>query len=153
LPEDSARKELLIPLATVITPNLPEAATLLDLDLPSQKIDQDKMLTMCAELASLSAQAILLKGGHLSADDSNDLLYLCESQQSHWLNAERVKTKNTHGTGCSLSSAIASYLAQGESIEDAARKAKTYIHQAITHADELTIGSGHGPIHHFFKTV
>lgn len=142
----STLKEQLIPLADLITPNLPEGAALIDGAVPE---NEDQMGNMIEELRALGAKAVLLKGGHLEKDDnSNDLLIL--AQTSELLSAKRFPTKNTHGTGCTLSSAIASYLAQGNRLHKAVYLGKQYISQAIAYADELNVGTGHGPVHHFF---
>lgn len=139
-------KEQLIPMADLITPNLPEGAALIDGAVPE---NEDQMGNMIEELRALGAKAVLLKGGHLEKDDnSNDLLIL--AQTSELLSAKRFPTQNTHGTGCTLSSAIASYLAQGNRLHKAVYLGKQYISQAIAHADELNVGKGHGPVHHFF---
>ena len=133
-------------MADLITPNLPEGAALIDGAVPE---NEDQMGNMIEELRALGAKAVLLKGGHLEKDDkSNDLLIL--AQTSELLSAKRFPTKNTHGTGCTLSSAIASYLAQGNRLHKAVYLGKQYISQAIAHADELNVGTGHGPVHHFF---
>jgi len=140
-------KSHLLPLADIITPNLPEGAALIDGVVPS---NEDDMADMIDSLRQLGAKAVLLKGGHLKHDDnSNDLLILRQSVER--LTAKRVNTRNTHGTGCTLSSAIASYLAQGHQLLPAVQLAKKYITQAISHADELDIGQGHGPVNHFFN--
>ncbi|NOJ21504.1 bifunctional hydroxymethylpyrimidine kinase/phosphomethylpyrimidine kinase [Vibrio coralliilyticus] len=142
----STLKEQLIPMADLITPNLPEGAALIDGAVPE---NEDQMGNMIEELRALGAKAVLLKGGHLEKDDnSNDLLIL--AQTSELLSAKRFPTKNTHGTGCTLSSAIASYLAQSNRLHKAVYLGKQYISQAIAHADELNVGTGHGPVHHFF---
>lgn len=140
-------KSELIPLADMITPNLPEAAALLECPVPDS---QEAMSAMIGSLRQLGAKAVLLKGGHLEQDsDSTDLLILPDEVVT--LSCPRVATNNTHGTGCTLSSATASYLAQGESLPVAVQHAKRYITAALQHADELTIGQGHGPVHHFFR--
>lgn len=140
-------KSELLPLADLITPNLPEGAALIDCEVPD---NEDSMATMIAGLRQLGATAVLLKGGHLEQDEnSNDLLIL--SEQVHHFAAKRINTRNTHGTGCTLSAAIASYLAQGHELLEAVRLGKQYISQAIAHADELAIGKGHGPVNHFFS--
>lgn len=142
----STLKKELIPLADIITPNLPEGAALTGSPTPET---EQEMSAMVDELRALGAKAVLLKGGHLEKNEnSNDLLILNET--TTLISAKRFPTKNTHGTGCTLSSAIASYLAQGHDLIDAVKLAKTYITQAITHADKLEVGKGHGPVHHFF---
>jgi hydroxymethylpyrimidine/phosphomethylpyrimidine kinase len=140
-------KSELLPLADLITPNLPEGAALIGSEVPDNEADMLKMIT---GLRRLGSKAILLKGGHLEHDEnSNDLLIFPEGV--HHLTAKRIQTRNTHGTGCTLSSAIASYLAQGHDLLRAVQLGKQYISQAIAHADELDIGKGHGPVHHFFS--
>ncbi|MFM2587562.1 bifunctional hydroxymethylpyrimidine kinase/phosphomethylpyrimidine kinase [Vibrio sp. TBV020] len=142
----STLKQELLPLADLITPNLPEGAALIGGDVPQ---DEDQMGAMIESLRALGAKAVLLKGGHLEKDEnSNDLLISADN--SELLSAKRVQTKNTHGTGCTLSSAIASYLAQGNCLHKAVYLGKQYISQAIAHADLLDVGQGHGPVHHFF---
>lgn len=139
-------KSELLPLADVITPNLPEAATLLATEIPH---NEDDMAQLVEALRNLGATSVLLKGGHLSqAQESTDLLIL--NDQVIRFSHPRIDTHNTHGTGCTLSAAIASFLAQGFELIEAVRHAKTYITEAIRHADQLQIGAGHGPVHHFF---
>ncbi|REG86838.1 bifunctional hydroxymethylpyrimidine kinase/phosphomethylpyrimidine kinase [Marinomonas pollencensis] len=139
-------KSTLFPLVDIITPNLPEAAALTGLPIPQSESD---MLAMTSALRALGASSVLLKGGHLE-NQAESLDLLISANTVIRLCAPRINTKNTHGTGCTLSSAIASYLAQGKSLEDAVSLAKNYISQAITQADELAIGQGHGPVNHFF---
>ena len=140
-------KTVLLPMADIITPNLPEAAALVGCEIPK---NEQQMQQMVCALRELNAKTILLKGGYLSQqENSNDLLIL--SEQVLHLNAKRIKTENTHGTGCTLSSAIASYLAQGNTLVKAVELGKKYITLAIAHADELQIGKGHGPVNHFFN--
>ncbi len=142
----STLKQELLPLADLITPNLPEGAALIGGEVPQ---DEEQMGAMIESLRTLGAKAVLLKGGHLEKDqNSNDLLI--EQESSELLSAKRVATKNTHGTGCTLSSAIASYLAQGNRLHKAVYLGKQYISQAIAHADQLDVGQGHGPVNHFF---
>lgn len=144
----AALKARLLPLATVITPNLPEAAELLG----RPELDERAAMPALAEalLPLLSPEgAVLLKGGHLSGTDSPDLLL--SRTESRWLEGPRFSTKNTHGTGCTLSSAIAALLPQRTSVFEAVRDAKRYVSGAIEHADELGVGSGHGPTNHFWK--
>ncbi|MCG6227093.1 bifunctional hydroxymethylpyrimidine kinase/phosphomethylpyrimidine kinase [Vibrio furnissii] len=142
----STLKEALIPLADIITPNLPEGAALTGKPVPNSEAEMNAMID---DLRALGAKAILLKGGHLENDDSsNDLLITPDAVEL--IRATRFPTQNTHGTGCTLSSAIASYLGQGNNLHKAVHLAKQYISQAIAHADELDIGQGRGPVHHFF---
>ncbi|MEC6813687.1 bifunctional hydroxymethylpyrimidine kinase/phosphomethylpyrimidine kinase [Photobacterium toruni] len=139
-------KTELLPLADIITPNLPEAAALTGLDIPQSLAD---MQSMISALRNINPHAILLKGGHLEqSSDSTDLLILATDVIE--LTTPRINTNNTHGTGCTLSAAIASYLAQGNDLTTATTLAKRYITAAITAADELNIGHGHGPVNHFF---
>lgn len=142
----STLKEALIPLADIITPNLPEGAALTGKPVPESEAD---MQDMVEELRALGAKAVLLKGGHLEQDEnSNDLLILPSS--TALISAKRFPTKNTHGTGCTLSSAIASYLAQGNELTQSVELGKRYISEAIAHADQLNVGQGHGPVNHFY---
>ncbi len=137
----------LFPLATLITPNLPEACVIIG----SEKVKNSNEIEGIIEKArSLNTQACLIKGGHLE-DQKVSRDWLVENDTVTIFNAERIPTQNTHGTGCTLSSAIASYLAQGFQLREAITKAKSYLSQAIIHADELDIGQGHGPVHHFFR--
>ena len=135
----------LIARARVVTPNLPEAAVLLE---TAPAGDEDDMRAQAQKLLALGAAAVLIKGGHGSGPESVDLLVepggVCVR-----LAAPRVATKNTHGTGCTFASAIAAGLAKGLSLETAAREAKTYVSAAIAAADRLGVGSGRGPLHHF----
>lgn len=141
---DALRGDLL-PMADLITPNLPEASVLLGR--PVARIDD--MEPAARDLAALGCGAVLLKGGHLNDAESIDILYLADSGRVVPLTALRVDTPNTHGTGCTLSSAVAAGLARGRSMEDAVREAKSYITEAIRAAAEYRIGGGHGPVHHF----
>ena len=139
-------KQELIPLADIITPNLPEGAALTGKPVPESEAEMQGMIE---DLRALGAKAVLLKGGHLEKDEnSNDLLILPTT--SALISAKRFPTKNTHGTGCTLSSAIASFLAQGNKLPEAVDLGKQYISRAIAHADELQVGQGHGPVNHFF---
>lgn len=136
-------RERLIPLASLITPNLPEAGELLGRPITTR----DDMPQAAAELLALGCRAVLLKGGHLTEGVSDDLLLTADG--ATWLTAARYPTKNTHGTGCTLSAAITAGLAKGLPLEAAVREAKDYISAAITAADRLHVGHGHGPLHHF----
>ncbi len=137
----------LLPLATVLTPNLPEAAALLD---EPELTDAEAMPALAGRLLALGPSAVLLKGGHLAGSVSPD--YLASADLGVWLEAKRIPTQNTHGTGCTLSSALAAQLAARADPADldvAARLAKGYVAQAILHADALDVGAGQGPTHHF----
>jgi len=141
-----ALRTKLIPLASVITPNLPEAAALLD---EAVAADEAAVEKQGRRLLALGCKAVLIKGGHGEGAESID--YLVDSSGVTVLAAPRVATKNTHGTGCSLSSAIAAGLAKGEGMESAVRNAKAWVSAAIAAADRFSVGHGHGPIHHFHK--
>ena len=140
---DALRKRL-IPAALVITPNLPEAAALLD---EAVARSEDEMRTQGERLLALGPTAVLIKGGHGEAPESVDILV--ERLGTTRLPAPRIATRNTHGTGCTLSSAIAAGLANGLSLHDAVAAAKTYVTAAIAASERLTIGHGSGPVHHF----
>jgi len=142
-----ALKEQLLPLADIITPNLPETEVLLGREIKSLA----DLAQAAEELAGLGCSNILIKGGHLQDEESDDLLYLGDEKRSVVLPGRRIVTNNTHGTGCTLSSAIASYLARGKEIEEAVRLAKEYITGAIIAGADYQIGHGHGPVHHFYK--
>ncbi|WP_029031200.1 bifunctional hydroxymethylpyrimidine kinase/phosphomethylpyrimidine kinase [Salinarimonas rosea] len=137
-------RTVLLPRALVLTPNLPEAATLLGEPVADS---EEAMRAQGERLLALGPKAVLIKGGHASGPESVDLLV--EEHGVTRLAAARVATRNTHGTGCTLSSAIAAELAKGASLADAARTAKTWLAAALAAADTLEIGSGHGPVHHF----
>ena len=134
----------LIRRARVITPNLPEAATLLDAPLAR---DEAEMRGQAEKLLARGAGAVLIKGGHGAGAESVDLLV--EADTCLRLAAPRLPTKNTHGTGCTLASALAAGLAKGLSLDEAARQAKTYVNAGLAAADRLAVGSGRGPLHHF----
>jgi len=134
----------LIRRARVITPNLPEAAALLDAPLAR---DEAEMRGQAEKLLARGAGAVLIKGGHGAVAESVDLLV--EADACLRLAAPRLPTKNTHGTGCTLASALAAGLAKGLSLDEAARQAKTYVSAALAAADRLAVGSGRGPLHHF----
>jgi hydroxymethylpyrimidine/phosphomethylpyrimidine kinase len=137
-------KRVLIPRALVITPNLPEAAALLDAPVAATEAE---MRVQGERLLALGPKAVLVKGGHAEGAESVDLLV--EPTAVTRLAADRIATRNTHGTGCTLSSAIAAGLAKGLSLREAVRAAKTYLTDALAAAERLEIGSGHGPVHHF----
>jgi hydroxymethylpyrimidine/phosphomethylpyrimidine kinase len=134
----------LIPRASLITPNLPEAAALLDEPVAS---DEAAIERQGKRLLAMGCRAVLIKGGHGQGTESID--YLISDNGVIALAAPRIATNNIHGTGCSLSSAIAAGLAKGEAMENAVRHAKIWISAAIAAADRLGVGHGHGPIHHF----
>ena len=141
-----ALRAKLVPRASILTPNLPEAAALLDEPVASGEAaieDQGR------RLLALGCPAVLIKGGHGQGSESID--YLVRESGAIALAAPRVATQNTHGTGCSLSSAIAAGLAKGEDLETAVRNAKAFVSAAITASDRFSVGHGHGPIHHFHR--
>jgi hydroxymethylpyrimidine/phosphomethylpyrimidine kinase len=137
-------RTVLLPRATLITPNLPEAAKLLGVDVAAT---ESEMLVQAKALKALGAKAVLVKGGHAEGPEAVDLLLDGEGELR--LSAPRVATSNTHGTGCTLSSAIAAELAKGASLREAVAAAKAYVTAAIGAADALAIGEGRGPVHHF----
>ena len=134
----------LIRRARVLTPNLPEAAALLDEPLAG---DEAAMRAQAEKLLAMGAGAVLIKGGHRDGPESVDLLV--DPAGCLRLAGPRIETRNTHGTGCTLASAIAAGLAKGLTLAEAARAAKGYVSAAIAAADRLTVGHGRGPVHHF----
>jgi hydroxymethylpyrimidine/phosphomethylpyrimidine kinase len=143
-----ALREALLPLATVITPNLPEAGVLLAERAPESLKEMFRAAEKLRELMrGDSARWVMLKGGHLPGGDAIDLLH--DGDRMVELTAPRVSTRNTHGTGCTLSAALATLLPQSADVPAAARRAKQYLTEALRHADELGVGAGHGPVHHF----
>ncbi|MDH5721928.1 MAG: bifunctional hydroxymethylpyrimidine kinase/phosphomethylpyrimidine kinase [Alphaproteobacteria bacterium] len=138
-----AMKEHLIPLADVLTPNIPEA----------EKLSRKAVLDMeeaALGLLSLGCEAVYLKGGHLKTLQALDVLAKTGGITKTY-EAERIDTQNTHGTGCTLSSALAAYLGHGMELEEACGAAKNYLTKALAHAGELDVGCGHGPVHHGWK--
>lgn len=134
----------ILPLATVITPNLPEAADLLAED---EACNEAEMLIQARRLQQDTGASVLLKGGHLPGDRCCDLLV--GEGDPIWFDTPRSPTRNTHGTGCTLSSALATFLAQGLSLDQTVKRAKDYVTGAIRSSDALSVGRGHGPTHHF----
>jgi hydroxymethylpyrimidine/phosphomethylpyrimidine kinase len=134
----------LLPLATLLTPNLPEAAALLG---EAEATDRAGMADQASRLLALGPRAVLLKGGHLPGHESPDVL--ATSSGLRWFEGVRVLTRNTHGTGCSLSSAIAAELGKGRPLADAVAAGKSFVAGAVRSSDALAVGSGHGPLHHF----
>ena len=136
----------LMPLATIITPNIPEAEVLSGVKI----LSPDDYTSVWDALASRGAKALLLKGGHAEGSQIvEDVLFTPGSV--HRITNDRISTPNTHGTGCTLSSAVASLLARGYSLTDAVDQATTYIHKAISAGCDYKLGQGHGPVHHFFQ--
>ena len=134
----------LFPRAALVTPNMPEAARLLGV---AESDDRAAMERQAAGLMKRGARAVLLKGGHGHGPESAD--FLLTPAGGRWLPSRRFETKNTHGTGCTLSSAVAAGLALGRDLEAAVVFAKDYVSAAIAAADRLQIGHGRGPVHHF----
>ncbi|MGL4637806.1 MAG: bifunctional hydroxymethylpyrimidine kinase/phosphomethylpyrimidine kinase [Beijerinckiaceae bacterium] len=141
-----ALRRWLFPLASLITPNLHEAAALTGLPMAKTEAEMEAQARL---LLADGARAVLIKGGHGDGPESVDLLVSAAGTQR--LATKRIKTQNVHGTGCTLSSAIAAGLAKGLSVDDACREAKAYITEGIAQSHRLTIGRGHGPAHHFHK--
>ncbi len=138
-----AMRTHLLPFAALITPNLPEAARLAEGPLAASVAD---MRAVARRLIEGGARAVLVKGGHLGSAEAVDVLD--DGVTVLELTAPRIATNNTHGTGCTLSSAIAAHLARGLALTDAVREAKAYLTQALRRSDELTVGGGHGPVQH-----
>ncbi|MGB3290209.1 MAG: bifunctional hydroxymethylpyrimidine kinase/phosphomethylpyrimidine kinase [Burkholderiaceae bacterium] len=141
-------RESLLPLATMLTPNLPEAGVLLD----SSPVDTLKDMRRVAEklrrlLNDSGERWVFLKGGHLPGNDTVDILH--DGDRLIELPGRRIETRNTHGTGCTLSAALAALLPRVNDVPEAARQAKAYLVQAIARSNELTVGHGHGPVQHF----
>ena len=141
LPDDAvgALRTRILPLATIVTPNLPEAAGLAGFAVETR----DQMRRAADAILALGAGAVLVKGGHLEDPARSDDLFVGPSWEG-WLEGERIDTPNTHGTGCTLSAAIAARLALGDDVPDAVRAAKAFVTEAIRHA--LTLGGGIGPV-------
>jgi len=139
----AALRETLIPIATLITPNLPEAGVLTGSTAPETLSEMRKAVR---DLHRLGPASVLLKGGHLAGPDSPDLLF--DGRTISEYPAKRIDTRNTHGTGCTLSAAIAALLPRF-AMPEAVRRAKAYLADAIAASNRLDVGSGHGPVHHF----
>ena len=142
----AALRSELLPLATIVTPNLPEAGDLLERTVTEALGD---MRSAAAAIQALGAKAVLVKGGHGTGHTVVDVLR--DGPDTVELEAPRIATRNTHGTGCTLSSAIAALLPQRATVADAVRDAREYLLGAIRASDELEVGSGHGPLHHFHE--
>lgn len=141
-----ALRRMLLPLALVVTPNLPEAAALLDEPVARS---EDEMAAQGRRILAFGSAAVLIKGGHGEGAESVDLLV--EAAGVTRLASPRVATRNTHGTGCTLSSAVAAGLAGGASLGQAVAAAKLYVSAAIEAGSSLEVGGGAGPVHHFHR--
>jgi hydroxymethylpyrimidine/phosphomethylpyrimidine kinase len=144
-------KEKLLPMSSVITPNIPEMIELTNMPLSNMAEKE----TAAKHLLNYGVKYVLLKGGHEEGEIKKDHLFFnglkSESVSMLEFSSESISTKNTHGTGCTLSSAIASFIAKGYSIEESVAKAKQYVSDAISHGADINIGNGHGPINHSFN--
>jgi hydroxymethylpyrimidine kinase/phosphomethylpyrimidine kinase len=142
----SAIRDSLLPHVTLITPNLPEAARLAEMPMVR---DSTGMGHLAVRLHACGASAVLVKGGHLAGTEAQDVLF--DGFAEHVYSTERIATENTHGTGCTLSAAIAAYLAKGMDLRAAVGAAKDYLNGALRESSALTVGHGHGPVHHFWR--
>lgn len=138
--------EQLIPHVSIITPNIPEAAALLNV---APAVNEQQMRDQGEQLLALGCEAVLMKGGHLTASESPDWLITAQGHQR--FSASRVATRNTHGTGCSLSAALAALRPYHQDWQQTTAQSKQWLHGAIIAADRLNVGSGHGPVHHFYQ--
>lgn len=139
-------KDILVPFVRIITPNIPEAEILI-----GEKINAQEDLPEIAKKLSFDRSvSVLLKAGHLTDNVLTDIFYNAETDEVIELTSQRIYTKNTHGTGCTFSSAIAAFLAKGLEMNGAVREAKEYMNKAIIAGADYEIGKGHGPVHHFF---
>jgi hydroxymethylpyrimidine/phosphomethylpyrimidine kinase len=143
---ERALAERLFPRAALVTPNLHEAAALLD-EAVAESVDEIK--DQAQRLLAFGPSAVLIKGGHGSGTDATDIFY--DGAAFRALSAPRIATANTHGTGCTLAAAIAALLVTGAPLEQAVAGAKAYLHEALNHAGELNIGAGAGPVSHFYR--
>ena len=136
----------IFPLAALVTPNIPEAEYLTGLKIRSE----DDFPRAAGRLVEKGARGVLLKAGHLQGAELTEYLYTADGVEQRY-RYERIDTPNTHGTGCTLSSAVASFLAQGHELPEAVRRAEDYVHGAIMAGREYRTGCGHGPVHHFYR--
>lgn len=144
-------KRRLLPMATLITPNIPEMEALTSMPLTTL----DEKLAAARHLIALGARAVLLKGGHEDGDIKTDILYRESSEGivTSYFSAPTIATRNIHGTGCTLSSAIAAYVSRGLKLEEAVREAKNYVYEAIRAGADVSIGRGFGPVNHLFNPL
>ena len=138
--------ENILPVCSVITPNIPESEFITKIKINSENDFKD----VAKHFEKLNCKSLLLKAGHIKGEILTDYLYDFETNKTHKFSYQKINTPNTHGTGCSLSSSIAAYLSLGDNIQTAVEKAEEYIHMAIIKAD-YKIGEGHGPINHLYK--
>jgi hydroxymethylpyrimidine/phosphomethylpyrimidine kinase len=138
-------RERLFPISTVLTPNLLEASQLLGREIRTRA----QMEQAAINLIEMGPQAVVVKGGHLSGDCDDCLVLKNPNVNIHWFSAPRIQTKNTHGTGCTFSAAIAAFLAMGFTIFDSVSRAKEYLTKSIEAGAPIKIGQGNGPVHHF----
>lgn len=136
----------LLPMAALVTPNIPEAEALAGLVIDSHKSIKEA----AKKILSYGVEAVLIKGGHLMGDDCPDFLFLNNGHEEVF-HGTKVRTSNTHGTGCTLSSAITAYIARGLSLPEAVGQAKVYISEAINSGKDITLFKGHGPVDHFYN--
>ncbi|MGY2799058.1 hydroxymethylpyrimidine/phosphomethylpyrimidine kinase [Ewingella americana] len=141
-----ALRRLLLPQVAIITPNLPEAAALLECDMAQ---NEQEMREQGEALLAMGCDAVLMKGGHLTDSESPDWLFMRGSRER--FTAPRVETRHTHGTGCTLSAALAALRPRHDNWPDTVRAAKAYLQQALIQADSLEVGHGIGPVHHFHQ--
>ena len=146
---EDAMRDLLVPRSTLITPNLPEGSVLLGLDEEMTSVEDIRVNV--DKLLALGCDWVLLKGGHLEGHTSAESVDILAGPETRVeLSAPRIDTTNDHGTGCTLSSAIAALLPRHD-VETAVRMGKDYLTGALAHSDALTVGKGHGPVHHFYE--
>lgn len=139
-------KEKLLPLVTLITPNLPETSVLLQRDVSTKAHMEQAAL----DLIRMGPKAVVIKGGHLSQGLCDDCLCICNPfPEIYWFSSPRIETKNTHGTGCTFSAAVTAYFSKGVNIIEAVDMAKKYIFRCIEAGADFTVGHGNGPVHHF----
>jgi hydroxymethylpyrimidine/phosphomethylpyrimidine kinase len=143
----AALKGELLPRATLVTPNLPEAAALLGV---AAATSEDEAIDQARAIAQFGSRAVLVKGGHGHGAEAVDILVAGDRVLR--LAAPRIDTPHTHGTGCTLSAAIAALLARGEGLEEAVRRAKIYVSTALASGRELGVGHGNGPVDHLYAT-
>ena len=137
----------LLPAVSVITPNIPEAEIILEKKIKTEEDFQNA----ARELSQTGAKSVLLKSGHFKGGELSDIFYITSKDELIEMPFKRIETNNTHGTGCTLSSAVASWLALGYPLKEAIQKGMEYTHQAIFEGSAYQIGNGHGPVHHFYK--